>query len=97
MAEIYVRSSNSLQEVITQLRDLNTQFRTQAENIRTEQGNLTQKWEGDASTAFQEHFRAEEGNFESFATTIDEYVRGLEEILRNYEVAEQMNKNIAES
>lgn len=95
MAEIYVNGSSSLQEVIDQLTQLNTSFREKAENIRAEQRTLTTKWEGDASTAFQEHFQQEEPNFENFATTIDEYIEGLKRILESYEQAEEQNKQIA--
>ncbi|WP_029200334.1 WXG100 family type VII secretion target [Oribacterium sp. NK2B42] len=96
MAEIYVKSSNDIQEVINRLRTLNTDFRNKANDIRTEQTNLTTKWEGDASTAFQEHFRKEEPNFESFATAIDEYIEGLTHILEEYNRAEDTNKSISQ-
>ena len=96
MAEIYVKSSNDIQEVINQLRTLNTEFRSKADGIRTEQINLTTKWEGDASTAFQRHFKKEEPNFETFATAIDEYIEGLTQILDEYNRTEDTNKAIAE-
>ncbi|SFB82396.1 WXG100 family type VII secretion target [Butyrivibrio sp. YAB3001] len=95
MAEIYVKSSNDIQEVINNLRRLNTEFRNKANDINTEQTNLTTKWRGDASTSFQENFRKEYPNFESFATTIDEYVEGLTQILDEYNRTEDMNKQIA--
>ena len=96
MAEIYVKSSNDIQEVINRLRTLNTDFRNKAADINTEHTNLTTKWEGDASTAFEEHFKKEYPNFESFATAIDEYVEGLTQILEEYNQAEDTNKAIAQ-
>ncbi len=95
MAEIYVKSSAELQGIIDQLRELNTQFRGKAEDINAEHTNLTSKWEGDASTAFAEHFRKEYTNFENFAVAIDEYITGLTQILQEYDQAEDTNKTIA--
>ena len=96
MAEIYVRSSADIQNVIDQLKELNVEFRKKAEDINTEQTQLTTKWEGDASKAFQEHFRKEYPNFDTFAQTIDEYVNGLNQILEEYNQAEDTNKAIAQ-
>ncbi len=96
MAEIYVKSSSDIQSVIDQLKTFNDEFRKKAEDINTEQTQLTTKWEGDASTAFQEHFRKEYSNFETFAQTIDEYVTGLTQILAEYDRAEVANKAIAQ-
>ncbi len=95
MSEIYVASSSALRDKIDELTNLNKEFRTKADEIRAEQKTLTTKWKGDASTAFQDNFQKEEPNFENFATTIDEYIRALEDILASYEAAEEQNKSIA--
>ncbi len=97
MAEIYVKSSSDLEAVIQELTNLNTTFRTKAEEINNEKTTLTTKWEGDASTAFQEHFDKEYPNFETFATAIDEYVQGLQQILEQYNTAEDTNVSIAQN
>ncbi len=96
MAEIYVKSSADIQNIIDQLRELNTQFRGKAEDINAEHTALVAKWEGDASTAFEEHFRKEYPNFETFATAIDEYINGLTQILEEYNATEDANKAIAQ-
>lgn len=95
MAEIYVASSSSIQDAINQLEALNSQFRDKATAIDAEHRALTSKWEGDASTAFEEHYQNERQNFDVFYDAINEYVTGLRTILANYENAEQQNKNIA--
>ncbi len=95
MSEIYVQSSSAIQGIIDQLTSLNGEFRQKFENIRTEHNTLVSKWEGPASTAFQENFRREEPSFENFATAIEEYVHALENILATYEAAEATNTNIA--
>lgn len=95
MSEIVVTRSSDIQGIIDNLRNLNSEFRKKAEDISTEQGTLTSKWQGDASTAFQDHFKREYPNFENFAQVIDEYVQGLEQILQEYEQAEGANITIA--
>ena len=50
--------------------------------------------QGDASTAFEEHYQNERGNFEAFATTIEDYIAKLQEILANWEAAESANVQI---
>jgi WXG100 family type VII secretion target len=95
MAEIVVKSSSDIQGIIDNLRNLNTEFRKKADDVNTEQTALTSKWEGDASTAFQDHFKREYPNFENFAQVIDEYVVGLEQILQEYEQAEGANITVA--
>ncbi|MCR4596564.1 MAG: WXG100 family type VII secretion target [Lachnospiraceae bacterium] len=96
MAEIYVKSSSELEAIIDELRDLNGKFRNKATDINTEHTQLVTKWEGDASTAFEEHFQKEYPNFENFASAIDEYIQALTDILNEYNTAEDMNKTIAQ-
>lgn len=95
MAEIYVASSQSIQDVINELQRLNGEFTTKASDIDREHTSLTQKWEGDASTAFEEHYQNERQNFDVFSMAIDEYIQGLTNILENYNTAEDKNKTIA--
>ena len=95
MAEIYVQSSSAIRDVITQLRDLNTQFHGKADDVRAEHTRLITNWEGDASTAFEEHFHNEESNFDVFEQAVLDYIVGLERILAEYEQAEEQNKQIA--
>ncbi len=97
MASIVVRSSADIQQIIDQLTQLNRDFRNKATDINQEQTTLTTKWEGNASTAFQDNFKREYPNFENFATAIDEYIEGLKQILDEYERAEEMNKQIADT
>ena len=95
MAEIYVLSSNAISGVITELRSLNQEFNSKAADIRQEHQNLITKWEGDASTAFEQNFHREEVGFDNFYQAIEEYVEALQEILNQYETAEAQNVNIA--
>ncbi|MCR5556415.1 MAG: WXG100 family type VII secretion target [Butyrivibrio sp.] len=95
MSVIRVKSSSDIQGVIDQLKQFNVEFRKKADDINAEHGQLITKWEGDASTEFEKHFKQEYGNFETFAMAIDEYVAGLTQILQEYERAEELNKSIA--
>ena len=96
MAEIYVGTSAQIKEVIDNLRALNDKFRGKAADINQEHSTLTTKWQGDASTVFTERFQRQYPTFENFATTVDHYVQGLENILAEYEAAEEANKSIAQ-
>lgn len=95
MAEIYVAGSSSIQDVIDQLEELNSGFMDKANAIDAEHKALTSKWEGDASTAFEEHYQNERQNFDVFYNAIHEYANALRTILANYEYVEQQNKSIA--
>lgn len=95
MAEIYVAGSSNIQDVIDQLEQLNTQFMEKANAIDAEHKSLVSKWEGDASTAFEEHYQNERQNFDVFYNTIHDYINALRIILANYEDAERRNTGIA--
>ena len=95
MAEIFIQSTGSIEDAITELTSLLADFRTCAEDIDTTQSGLTKKWEGDASTIFQERYARERQNFETFDKVITDYINKLTEILAEYESAEGKNKEIA--
>lgn len=96
MSEIYVASSSAMQELIDNLTNLNSNFRTKKDEIQNEQNTLTTKWEGDSSTTFQERYQKEAPAFEEFAATIDQYINALKEALAEYEATEAKNQSIAQ-
>ena len=83
---------NQVEQTINQLREYNSGFRSKAEEIIADQAALGADWESDSSEEFARRFKTEQTNFESFATTIDEYVEGLRQILETYERMEEINK-----
>ncbi len=95
MSEIYVASSNALEQVINDLQAKNNEFHQYADNIRNEHKTLVTKWEGDASEAFEANFQKEEPNLTNFEQAITEYITALKKILAEYETAETQNVNIA--
>ena len=97
MAEIYVQSSQALGEVIIQLDGLTQRFRQKAIDLEQEQQALCSKWEGDASTAFNQHWVQERENFNTLLEVLGEYIKKLEAIMQAYEEAEAKNKQIAEN
>ena len=95
MSEIFVASTGSLEEIVDELMQLNNRYQEFAQEIVTEQKNLTQKWEGDASQAFQEHFNKEQHCYDDFYQGVDQYAKVLLDILSNYDKCETTNINIA--
>lgn len=95
MAEIYVQSSAALQGVIDELNELCVEFNNKKEAIQNEQEALVSKWQGDASTAFNENWMKESQNFRTLYDVAVKYVGALREILAKYETAEEQAKQIA--
>lgn len=95
MAEIYVGSSEALRGIIEDLTTANSTYLEQAEAVEAEQKNLTSKWEGEASTSFQDRFSKEQHCYHDFYEGIATYIKALQEILERYEAAETQNTNIA--
>ena len=95
MAEIYVSSSSALQGVIDNLTQDNAKYLEMVERLVAEAKNLASKWEGEASTAFQDKFNAEQAKYQAFYEGIQQYITALQEILAKYEAAESSNTNIA--
>lgn len=88
MADIYVKSSQSLQDLKDQLEELNGKVQAKAADLDSELKGLAQKWQGGASDAFQSRWTREYGNFDTLRTVVSDYVGALELILGRYETAE---------
>ncbi|MEE8815584.1 MAG: WXG100 family type VII secretion target [Lachnospiraceae bacterium] len=97
MAQIYVQSSQAVQDVINQLTKELQQFDQAAQDIEKEQNTLTTKWKGDASTAFNDTFNKQKPNFTTFHDAIESYIKALSQILQQYETTEANNTNIAKA
>ena len=80
---------------ISELTRLNTEFRSKVSSLVTTEARLNNMWEGEARTAFHNAFTSDEGQMESFAECIDNYVSVLEEILTLYKQMESLNVETA--
>ncbi|WP_026517600.1 WXG100 family type VII secretion target [Butyrivibrio sp. MC2021] len=95
MAEIYVQSSQALQDIIDQLTKLNATYQGYTQDIDTEVKNLTTKWEGKASETFQDTYSKERHCYADFFDGVGTYIKALTEILAKYEATETANISIA--
>lgn len=94
MQTIVVKGSSQLQNVISQLTNLNSQYQTKVNDLCNEQRRLDGMWDGDANTAFNNNFNKDKRQFDEFHTAIKEYIDKLKTIKDNYENAETQNKKI---
>lgn len=95
MQTIVVKGSAQLQNIISQLTNLNSQFQSKVGELTSEQQRLDRMWDGEANTAFNQNFNKDKRQFDAFHSAIAEYVAKLKTIKENYENAETHNKQIA--
>ncbi len=95
MQTIVVKGSSQLQNIITQLTNLNSQFKTKVGELCSEQKRLDGMWDGEANTAFNQNFNKDKRQFDEFYQAIADYIAKLRTIKENYENAETHNKQIA--
>ena len=95
MAEIYVRSSSDIEQIINKLKQQNEELRDRKSQLDTEKNTLCEMWQGEASQAFSTRYEEKIRNLVAFSELIDTYVAGLIKIKGQYEDAESANKAIA--
>ena len=78
-----------------ELRDLNSQFKTQVSNLESQEQSLSSMWEGEANKAFHTAFSNDKAQMENFYNLIEQYVASLENIASQYELAEARNASTA--
>lgn len=94
MALIQVTASQ-LRTKAGELRDLNSQFKTQVNNLEGEEQVLAGMWEGEAKNVFHTTFNNNKGQMDNFYNLIEQYCMTLENIATQYENAESHNVEIA--
>ncbi len=94
MQTIVVKGSSQLQNIISQLTNLNSQYQAKVNELCNEQRRLDGMWDGDANTAFNNNFNKDKRQFNEFHAAIKEYIEKLRTIKDNYENAETQNKRI---
>lgn len=94
MAEIKV-SSQQLKSVAQNLRGMNTQFKTEVQQLTSCQQKLNGMWDGEANTKFNSAYTRDKVKMDQFAKVIEQYIRSLEQIAANYQAAENKSTSIA--
>lgn len=94
MALIQVTASQ-LRAKAGELRELNSQFKTQVNNLEGDEQVLAGMWEGEAKNAFHIAFNNDKGQMDNFYNLIEQYCMTLENIATKYEMAESHNVETA--
>lgn len=97
MKQIMVKSSASLQEVITKLEQYNKQFQEKVNDLCKEQKRVDSMWDGQANTEFNNNFNKDKQQFDNFHTEIAQYIKQLKAMKQKYEEAESKNTQIAKT
>lgn len=67
------------------------QIRTLTQNMVSMVDSLKSSWEGEASTAYSQKFHQLENDMEKMHRMINEHVKDLQEMARQYQLAENDN------
>lgn len=96
MAAFQVTSSE-LKAKAGELRELNSQFKTQVGNLESQEGSLVSMWEGEARNAFDIAFKNDKSQMDNFYNLIEQYCVALENIAAKYDMAEAQNVSTAQA
>ena len=90
-------TSSELRRKASRISELNSQFRSKANELGEQENTLCNMWEGQAKDAFHQAFLRDRQQMEIFHQLIGQYVQTLLEIASRYERAEERNREIAAS
>lgn len=88
-------NSTDLHSSSEQLIMLNQKFKTQREELISEELALKSMWEGEANESFHRAFLRDAGQMEAFMQIIDNYAHVMETIAERYDSAEAKNLSVA--
>lgn len=88
-------STSTLSSKSSELRSLNSRFKSQVTNLRTQERSLNSMWEGESRKAFHNAFERDAAQMDKFYALIEKYVTSLNEIIKEYERAEKVNLSTA--
>lgn len=88
-------SAAELKAKAGELRNLNSQFKTQVGNLESQEQTLVGMWEGEARDAFNNAFNNDKAQMDNFHNLIEQYCVALENIAAKYEMAESQNVSTA--
>ena len=94
MAAFQVTSSQ-LRAQAGELRNLNSQFKSQVSNLESQEGSLLTMWEGEARNTFDAAFKNDKAQMDNFYNLIEQYCVALENIAAKYDMAEAQNVSTA--
>ena len=96
MAEIMV-TPQILNQKADELDRLNSQFKSQVQELQGSENNVSNMWEGEARDAFHNTFNRDKGYWDQFSSAVREYATTLREDARRYSQTEQKNAQMFRS
>lgn len=93
MANNITVNTGTVKNKAQQLKNLNSSFKKQVDQLRTTESSLNTMWEGEAKNQFHTAFTRDITQMSNFYNAIEKYVQSLEQIVAKYESAE--SKNVA--
>lgn len=88
-------SAAELKAKAGELRNLNSQFKSQVGSLESQELTLIGMWEGEARDAFNNAFNNDKAQMDNFYNLIEQYCVALENIAAKYEMAESQNVSTA--
>ena len=80
-----------VQQTASELRQMNSKFQKQVNDLEASKRSLDSKWDGEATEAFNRAFM----DMTQFFNVIQQYCQALETIVREYNDAERRTSQIA--
>lgn len=91
----YQISSSQLRNSGAELMGLLEKFRTQKEELNSDEVALSSMWEGEAKESFHQAFMRDCGQMDAFIEVVKGYGQVIETIADRYDAAESKNLSIA--
>ena len=88
-------TTSTITNKASELKQLNSRFKSQVENLKSVEASLNSMWDGEANDAFHNAFTKDSVQMNNFYNAIEQYVAKLNEIARRYDAAEKTNLNTA--
>lgn len=88
-------NSNDLRNRSEQLLSLNQRFKTEKENLSSNEMALKSMWEGEANDSFHRAYMRDAGQMDAFMEVINNYAQVMETIADRYDNAEAKNLSMA--
>ena len=96
MAEIKVTSS-VLRNKMSELQNLNSQYKSALQELRTVENTLASMWEGEARSTFHNAFAQDVNQMGTFYNAVAKYVETLLNTAAKYQEAEMRNVEIGKT
>lgn len=90
-------TSQKLRETAANLRRLNSQLRSELNNMSSRERSLNGMWDGQANDTFHAAYEHDVREYNDFIQAIEEYINALLQAADEYERTESRNQSIASS